>query len=258
MPDLRRFIRLFRRFVGKMIARRRIGHKVRSMKAQRFLLTVSAVLGFALGLARGAERFDHTVRVDIFSGLRGDAVAMNRALDKIAATLAVEPKHAEAIVWRGAAVFFQSGQAFEKQDNQKGMELYMRAMADFDQAGKLAPDSLGVLIPRAAVLMSAAVGAKGNPMAKQWVTTAVADYERVREMQKDTFVGLSEHSRGELLQGLANGYRLLGDEAKANLYFERLRKEMPATPYAKRAAIWFETKTLTAAQSSCIGCHTGQ
>ena len=129
MPDLRRFIRLFPRFVGKMIARRRIGHKVRSMKAQRFLLTVSAVLGFALGMARGADRFDHTVRVDIFSGMNGDAVAMNRALDKIEATLAVEPKHAEAIVWRGAAVFFQSGQAFQKQDNQKGMELYMRAMA---------------------------------------------------------------------------------------------------------------------------------
>ena len=258
MPDLRRFIRLFRRFVGKMIDRRRIGRKVRSMKAQRFLLTVSAILGFALGMARGAERFDHTVRVDIFSGMNGDAVAMNRALDKIEATLAAEPKHAEAIVWRGAAVFFQSGQAFQKQDSQKGMELYMRAMADFDQAGKLAPDSLGVLIPRAAVLMSAALQAKGNPMTKQWVTTALADYERVREMQKDTFAGLSQHSRGELLQGLANGYRLLGDEAKANLYFERIQKEMPSTPYAKRAAIWFETKTLTPAQSSCIGCHTGQ
>ena len=123
--------------------------------------------------------------------MRRDAVAMNRALDKIEATLKVEPKHAEAIAWRGATVFFQSGQAFQKQDTRKGMELYMRAMADFDQAGKLAPDSLGVLIPRAAVLMSAAVGAKGNPMAKQWVTTAVADYERVREMQKDTFAGLS-------------------------------------------------------------------
>ncbi len=258
MPDLRRFIRRIRSFVGKMISPGAMGRKVGSMKVQRWLLTGSAVLGFALGMAKGAERYDHTVRNDIFAGMAGDTVAMNRALDKIEATLAVDPKHAEAIVWRGAAIFFQSGQAFQKQDNQKGMELYMRAMADFDQAGKLAPDSLGVLIPRAAVLMSAALATKGNPMAKQWVTTAVADYERVREMQKDTFANLGEHARGELLQGLANGYRILGDEAKASGYFERIQKEMPGTPYAKRAAIWFETKSLTAAQSSCIGCHTGQ
>ncbi len=228
------------------------------MKAQRILLTISAVAGFALGVARGDDRYDYTVRNDIFAGIAGDSAAMSRGLDKIEATLAKEPNHAEAIVWRGAAVFFQSGQAFQKQDNQKGMEMYMRAMGDFEKAGKLAPENPGVLIPRAAVLMSAALGATGNPMAKQWVTTAVADYEKVQELQKDTFGSLGEHPRGELLQGLANGYRILGEEAKASQYFERIRKELPGTAYAKRAAIWFETKTLTPAQSRCIGCHTGQ
>lgn len=228
------------------------------MKAQRFLLIAAAVLGFSLGVARGAERYDHTVRNDIFAGMNGDAAAMSRALDKIEATLATEPNHAEAIVWRGGALFFQAGQAFQKQETQKGMDLYMRAMADFNKAGQLAPDSLGVLIPRAAVLMSAALASKGNPMSKQWVQRAVADYERVREMQKDRFASLGEHPRGELLQGLANGYRLLGDEAKAAHYFGRLKAEMPGTPYAKRANIWLETKTLTPAQTACIGCHTGQ
>ncbi len=228
------------------------------MNAQRWLLIFSAVLGFTLGMARGAERYDYTVRQDIFAGMAGDAEAMSRALGKIEATLAVDPKHAEAIVWRGAAVFFQSGQAFNKQDAQRGIELYMRAMTDFETAGKLAPESLGVLIPRAAVLMSAAVAAKDNPMAKQWVTTAVADFEKVRGLQQDTFSGLSEHSRGELLQGLANGYRLLGDEAKANIYFERMHKELPGTVYAKRAGIWLDTKSLTPAQATCIGCHTGK
>jgi hypothetical protein len=228
------------------------------MKVQHWLLTGSAIFGFALGVARGAERFDLTIRNDVFAGMAGDPAAMTRALEKIDATLATEPNHAEAIVWRGGALFFQAGQAFQKQDQQRGMELYMRAMGDFEKAGKLAPDNVGVLIPRAAVLMSAALTSKNNPMAKQWVATAVADYEHVREMQQDRFASLGEHPRGELLQGLANGYRLLGDEAKATLYFERIRTEMPNTPYAKRAAIWFETKTLTAAQSSCIGCHTAK
>jgi tetratricopeptide (TPR) repeat protein len=228
------------------------------MNTQRWLITGSAVLGFALGMARGAERFDYTVRNDVFAGMTGDAAAMTRALEKIEATLAGEPNHAEAIVWRGGALFFQAGQAFQKQDQQKGMELYVRAMADFEKAGKLAPDHVGVLIPRAAVLMSAALATKNNPMAKDWVTRAVADYEHVRELQKDSFAGMGEHPRGELLQGLANGYRLLGDEAKASHYFERIQKELPNSAYAKRAAIWFETKTLTAAQSSCIGCHTAK
>ena len=215
-------------------------------------------MGFTLGIARGAERFDHTVRNDIFAGLAGDGVAMQRGLDKVRATLATEPNHAEAIVWRGSALFFQAGQAFQRQDQQQGMELYARAMEDFERAGKLAPDSVGVLVPRAAVLLTAALSTKGNPMAMQWVRTAVSDYEHVLALQKVTFSGLGEHPRGELLQGLANGYRLLGDEAKARVFFERIQTEMPNTPYAKRAAMWLETKSLTAGQSSCIGCHTGQ
>jgi len=37
-----------------------------------------------------------------------------------------------------------------------------------------------------------------------------------------------------------------------------MKTEMAGTPYAKRAVIWFETKSLTPAQAGCIGCHTGK
>jgi hypothetical protein len=50
----------------------------------------------------------------------------------------------------------------------------------------------------------------------------------------------------------------LGNQDKAQSYFERIGKELQGTPYAKRAAIWLETKTLPATQTGCIGCHTGK
>ncbi len=228
------------------------------MKAQTKILAVTALVGFALGMARGAERYDHTVRQDVFAGLNGDRSALDRASAKIAATLADEPNHAEALVWRGGIRFFQSGQAFQAQDRQRGVELYTQAMIDFEKAVQLAPDNLGVRIPRAAVLMTAANLSAGNPMAKDWARMAISDYEHVRAIQEPRFATLGTHPRGELLQGLANGYRLLGDEAKATQYFARLQKELTGTEYAKRAALWLETKTLAPSQTSCIGCHTGR
>ncbi len=228
------------------------------MKAPTKILVVTALVGFALGTARGAERYDYTVRQDVFAGLNGDRAALERASAKIAATLADEPNHAEALVWRGGIRFFQSGQAFQAQDRQRGVELYTQAMIDFEKAVQLAPDNLGVRIPRAAVLMTAANASAGNPMAKDWARMAVSDYEHVRALQEPRIATLGTHPRGELLQGLANGYRLLGDEANAARYFARLQRELPGTEYAKRATLWLETKSLTPGQTSCIGCHTGR
>ena len=57
--------------------------------------------------------------------------------------------------------------------------------------------------------------------------------------------------------GLADTFSRLGATEKADYFFGELQKQMPNTPYAKRAAIWFETKQpLPAAQVNCIGCHT--
>lgn len=57
-------------------------------------------------------------------------------------------------------------------------------------------------------------------------------------MLKVTFGKLGEHARGELLPGLANGHRILDDEAKATVYFSPHPEGADGdAPYAKRAAI---------------------
>ena len=79
-------------------------------------LVFSAVLtGFVSGLSLWAvrasdpptpartERFDNVVREDLFAGFAGDADALARGLKKCDEALAKNPKHAEALVWRGAA-----------------------------------------------------------------------------------------------------------------------------------------------------------
>ena len=220
--------------------------------------TAAAFLSFSFGVLRGAERFDHEVRNDVFAGFTGDQEALVRALKKLDETLATNPKHAEALVWRGSALFFQSGQFMQTGNFEKGMPLYQRGLAEMEQAGQLEPDNIGVLAPRGAVLLAAGINSRGNPQAKMLIEKGIADYEKILYLQKTYWDRIGTHPKGELLQGLANGYRVLGQKEKADAFFERIQQELPNSPYAKRAALYFEKGTLTPAQTTCIGCHTGK
>lgn len=211
-------------------------------------------MGFTAGFVRGQERFDHKVRELLFGGFSGNSEALAKGMAICEQTLQQNPKHAEAMVWHGAGLFFQAGQFFQQGEPQKGMDYSMRGLGEMDKAVELEPENLGVRIPRAAVLMSAATQMKG-PQAKMFAERAVADYERTMAMQSAYFAQLGTHPRGELLQGLANGYRVLGDMEKAKAMFARVEAEMPGTPYAKRAAKFRETGSLEARETTCIGCH---
>jgi len=93
-------------------------------------------------------------------------------------------------------------------------------------------------------------------MARPLIEKGLGDYEHTLDLQADYWSMLDSHSRGELLFGLAEGYSRVGNQTKAQAYFERIQKEVPDTPYAKRAAIWLETKSLPRSQTGCVGCHT--
>lgn len=220
------------------------------------LYAAAALLAFSAGLLRSQERFDYQVRNDVFAGFGGDKEALERGLKKLNETLAANPKHAEALVWHGSALFFQSGQLFQNGDRENGMKLYQQGLAEMETAGRLEPDNIGVLAPRGSVYLTAGLNGAGNPQAKMLVEKGVADYERILKAQAAYWDRLGTHPRGELLQGLANGYRVLGDKEKADAFFKRIQDDLPNSPYAKRATIYFEKGTLTAAQTACIGCHT--
>jgi tetratricopeptide (TPR) repeat protein len=219
--------------------------------------TLVLVIGCAVVAAGAAERFDLKVRNDFFAGFSGDKEAFARAMKNCEDALKEDSGNAQALVWHGAGLFVQSGQAFGGGDMQKGMDLYRRGLKEMESAVTMAPDDVAVRIPRGAVLL---VGSHQMPpeMARPLIEKALDDYEHTLELQTDYWSSLGKHPRGELLFGMAEGYSRLGNQAKAQTYFERIGNELPGTPYAKRAATWLETKSLPASQTGCIGCHTGK
>lgn len=217
----------------------------------RTAVVVSSLCCF---LAVGQERFDLKVRNYFFTGFSGDAESLATGMKLCEQALTADPKNAQALVWHGAGLYFQAGQAFQKNDQQHGMELYQRGMQEMDEAVALEPDSVGVRIPRGAVLLT---GSRFVPpeLAKPLVERGVSDYVRAYEIQSAALATMPAHPKGELLLGLADGYGRLGDEEKAREFYAKVLKELPGSAYARKASNWMETK---ASQTGCLGCHTGK
>ncbi len=226
--------------------------------------TLAFLLGF-LSAIRSAPaqtgdvqpRFDLKVRNDFFAGFAGDRQALDRGMKACEEALAARPKQAEALVWHGGGLLFQSGEAFRSGDQQKGMDLWTRGLKEMQTAVDLEPDNVGVRIPRGATLLAVSHFVP-REMAGPLVKDAVSDYQRTYDLQKSHFATLGAHPRGELLLGLADGYSRLGDQDQARRYFEQIKKDLPGTAYARRADIWMETRSLTPEQTQCVGCHAAK
>ncbi|MBL8174150.1 MAG: hypothetical protein JNK48_05735 [Bryobacterales bacterium] len=172
--------------------------------------------------------------------------------------IAANPDHAEALVWHGAGLYFRAGRAFQSGDGAKGLELYRQGFAEMDRAVNLAPKSIGVRIPRGASLLAATAAQPMDERVRGEVLRAVEDYRTAFDLQKEGLDKLGEHSLGQLLLGLADGYSRLGETDKAGVFFEMVENKLPGTEYAKRAAAWKKTGTLSIEQRRCIGCHTAK
>ncbi len=202
------------------------------------------------------ERFDLEVREDLFRGFAGDAKALERGIQGCAAVLATNPKHAEALVWHGSALMFKAGQAFAKNDVPNGMQLWTRSLKEMDEAVKLAPNNVGVRIPRGAVLLAAARNVPIEAQAKMLLRKAKEDWEIVYKQHKNILEKLGKHPRGELLFGLAEAARRTGAEDQAKAYLQKILVLNPDTPYAREAKEWLAKPERNT--HNCIGCHNPQ
>lgn len=222
----------------------------------------AATLAFTAGLGaawlHAAERFDHKVRNDFFAGFAGDRKALDRGMTAAADAIAADPNHAEALVWHGAGLYYQAGSAFQTGDAARGMELYGKALAQMDKAVALAPDSIGVRIPRGAAFFAGTASQPVDDRVRGEIRRAVEDYERAYELQKNHLEKLGEHPLGQLLIGLGDGYSRLGNQEKAAAYFAQIEQLIPGTEWARRAAAWKEAGSLTVAQRRCVGCHVSK
>lgn len=202
------------------------------------------------------ERFDFLVRADFFAGFAGDQAALDRGMKVCEDTLAKNPNHAEALVWHGGGLVFNAGQAFQKGDIRKGVELWDRGLREMDRAVELEPTNVGVLIPRGASLLTASRFVQDKDAGRALLEKGAGDYEKVLELQKPYFARLSGHARGELLFGLAEGWARLGNTEKARAYFQRIVSECKDSGRHPQAAAWLEKGTLAGTDPmSCTGCH---
>jgi hypothetical protein len=218
---------------------------------------VLLLLVFTMSLAALAQqRFDFKVREDMFAGMDGDTTAFDRAMKLIADTLAREPDHAEALVWRGDGRLFMAGQAFQHGDIAGGQKLFTEGLADMERAVALAPNAIAVRVPRASGLLPTARALRhvDRTEADRLTRIAVDDFEFVLQVSQPGWSKMSEHGRGEVLGALADGWLLLGETAKADVFLDRMTSELPGTAYAKNAS---QRRADPSARTplTCLGCH---
>lgn len=180
---------------------------------------------FLLTAQTGAVRFDDAVRGDIFAGFAGDKAALERGMKKCQEILERDPKHAEAMVWYGSTQVFLAGEAFQRGDQARGLELGGKGRALMDEAVALEPKSIGVRIPRGATLIGGARFRTMDSRLEDDLRTGISDYLAVYDIQKAFVDRMPVHAKGELLLRLANAYARIGEKENAKEWFESVARK---------------------------------
>ena len=232
------------------------------MIRKKLLILILAVAAFALGLVASLRSettgsgFESKLSGEFLAGFAGDAKSLDSGMKRAEEALTANSKDADAMAWHGVGVFFRAGQAFQAGDMETGMDLYRKGLAEMDKAVQLEPDNTGVRSLRGGFLLQATLHMEGNPETGQLLELGLSDYEHLYALQKSSLASLPVHGRGELLFGIADANRRMGNDAKAKEWFQRVSSEVKDSSYQKRADIFLQTGSLTVEQSTCGGCHT--
>jgi tetratricopeptide (TPR) repeat protein len=215
-----------------------------------------SLTSYAQSADRFDKQFDYLVRADFFAGMTGDVERLDRAMKNAEAVLSKNPKHAQALVWHGGGLIARAAIAYRKGDNKNGDELWERGLKEMDEALVFAPDRIDVIIGRSATIigLTQAGWDANDRKSRALLKSALLGYEKVYREQKPYFSKIDEHSRGELLFGLASGWSLLGEHQKAREYLRLIGKQVKGTDYETEAQKWLDKKTRVI-EHDCRGCH---
>ncbi|HKR00215.1 MAG TPA: hypothetical protein VJT09_06050 [Pyrinomonadaceae bacterium] len=221
-------------------------------------VTVKAQTG--IPPAKSQERFDKLVRDDFFAGMMGDEMRLDRGMKFCEDILAKNPKHADALVWHGGGLLARAAHAYRTGDSTLGDKLWSQGLKEMNEAVALAPGNIGIMVGRSATLIGLAQSGwdSSDAESRALLESALLDYEKVYQKQRPYFSKLDAHNRGELLFGLASGWSILGDDAKARHYLNLIVKEVKGTAYEQEAQKWLNGKARAVVQHDCIGCHAAQ
>jgi tetratricopeptide (TPR) repeat protein len=227
----------------------------------RISLVLAAVaLAAALAVSHAQERagrFDYLVRADMFNGFEGDEEAFDRAMALCEQRLAANPDDPEPLVWHGVGLMFRAGRAAMAGGREQAAVFGRRGFDEMARAVALAPDTVGVLIPRGAVLLAAAKQMPDGARSRDYVRIAMGDFEKALSLQRANLARMSTHAKGELLGGLADAWSRLDDVERARVYLRQVVDELPDSKYAAAAQARLANAT-DRSPITCLGCHQGR
>jgi tetratricopeptide (TPR) repeat protein len=221
------------------------------------LVLAAAAFAAALAVSHAQERvgrFDYLVREDMFNGFDGNEEAFDRAMALCERRLAANPDDAEPLVWHGAGLMFRAGRALLAGGRDQGIAFARQGLDEMNRAAALAPDAIGVLIPRGAVLLAAARDMPDGARARDYLRTAIDDFERALRIQQPYLARMSTHGKGELLGALADGWARLDETEKSRVYLRQVIEELPDSRYAAAAQARL-ANSADRTPITCLGCH---
>jgi len=190
----------------------------------------------------------------MFNGFEGDEEAFDRAMGLCEQRLAANPDDAEPLVWHGVGLMFRAASAAMAGGREQAALLGRQGFTEMARAVALAPDAVGVLIPRGAVLLGAAKEMPDGARAREYLHTAIDDFERALKLQQPYLARMSTHAKGELLGGLAEGWSRLDDMERARVYLRQVVDELPDSKYADAATARL-ANSADRSPITCPGCH---
>ena len=200
----------------------------------------------------------HTlVREDIFAGfLQSDLKRMERAEKNLARLLESRPAERENVLaWQGSIALTRAVLASEAKQQVEFRQHYQRARELFEEAMRLAPDSVGVFAITGGSQVSLADRLPAEERAQSW-ELAYGAYQRLWKLQGAIIEKLPLHHKGEVLSGLAQSAQRTGRNAEANTEIDRILTLLPGTPYAKSAQQWKDDpSSRTRSKVACQTCH---
>lgn len=200
----------------------------------------------------------HTlVREDIFAGfLQNDLDRLARGEKNIEVLMEKRPKaKAELLAWKGGAMLYRSVVALEKNQRTEFEQKYKQALAIFDEAKQLGPETGGVH-----AVTGGSFGLFADRLPKEQRAAAwERAYNAFQVLWKQQGAGIEKfpvHFRGEVLGGLTQSAMRTGRTKEANEFLDKMLVMLAGTPYEPTAKQW-KANPKSAENSSllCMNCH---
>ena len=205
------------------------------MKKYTYLTALFAIILFGSS-AIFAQTFD-SLQKDFNAGMSGNADSFKNALNQSEELLAKNPKDAEILVLHGSATLFRAGQVFQAGNFSEGGKLWQKGQTEMDEAVKLSPENVNVLMTRGTTYLSASKQFPVKEEAEKLLKIGIGDYEKITSDKN--FKQFPENLRSNILLGLAEGYAQMKDTKKARDFYQTLSTD--ATGATKEKAVkWLE------------------